>query len=250
MRSELDEQRKELDLLKETVEELKRGNANAGAGVQSPGFADAYDNDTNFRIAALEAKFDLLTTKLTDFCTQFNPDRLAKVVATAAAQASCDAVLVATKEAREIESKKLNVVVYGLPPSNVTSDIDQMKKVLADVGCDPEWAVEMWRDGPAASPGKFRFCKLTLSSVHAKSEVLKLARNKKFAGLYIRRDLTFNEREARRKAASLRGDGGVATSQVTPRMHVDLRKASESQFVANVNDAPSASSDALLLSSA
>jgi hypothetical protein len=217
MKAELDAQRKELDELKKTVGNLL--DVSATAGVPSPGFVDASDNDANVRLTALETKFDCLMSKMTDLCTQFNPDQLAKVVASAAAQATCDAVLSATKEASEAESKKLNVVVYGLAPSTDQSDIQQMKVILEKVGLKPEWAVDMWRDGPMpAEPGKFRFCKLTLSSMHAKSMVLQFARNKKFGGLYIRRDLTFNEREARRKIAKARGESAVATGGVSAHM--------------------------------
>jgi hypothetical protein len=220
MKLEVEAQRKELDQLKETVNSLLDGNV--GAGARSPPFTDATDNDTNVRLSALESKFDSLMSKMADLCTQFNPDRLAQVVASAAAQATCDAVLSATKEASEAESKKLNVVVYGLVPSSDQSDIQQMKVLLENVGLKPEWAVDMWRDGPTPSePGKFRFCKLTLASMHAKSMILQAARNKKFGSLYIRRDLTFNEREARRKIAKARQESGVATSGVVPRMHTE-----------------------------
>jgi hypothetical protein len=134
--------------------------------------------------------------------------------------------MAASKEASEIESKRLNVVVYGLAPSPDKNDKELLKDIFSQAGLDGEAVVDVWRDGPQPKAASdYRFCKVSLSSMHSKAEVLRLARMKKFGGLYIRRDLTYNERVARRKAAALREKApGAATTGVTPRMNVTVNQ--------------------------
>lgn len=166
-----------------------------------PDAASTDHNSLAIRLGALEAKLDSF---MSSFDMEALVTRIATRVAESVSNATSNAIMDSMREFAELERKKDNVVVFGLKPVDGSADVEVVKGMLADVGIgmgnDP--VESCWRDGPSF-PDKPRLLKVKFRSSAARTECLARARAKAFPqGIFIRRDMTYRERMARKEASS------------------------------------------------
>ncbi|MCG8432165.1 MAG: hypothetical protein MJA29_13470, partial [Candidatus Omnitrophica bacterium] len=129
--------------------------------------------------------------------------RISSHVAEAVATATSKAILDTMKKFAELDRKKDNIVMFNLKPDSSVSDKDLVASLLDDAGLssgdDP--IDSYWRDGPSF-PNRPRLLKIKFKDRNLRNQYLSFARAKKFPSpIYIRRDLTYKERMARKMAA-------------------------------------------------
>ena len=186
LRSELEGALTTIRSLEAKVERVERATATSAP-------PSAQLDTLTTRMSNMDAKLDALIAK-------FDPVAIAVEVGRAVSKS----VFEAHQEATELESKKCNAVVCHLEPSQDVSDVDAVKSMSQAAGLQPDAVEDAWRDGPSPN-GMPRILKVRFNSIGAKKSFIDAGRRKKFPGqsgdngVYVRPDLTFQQREAKRQ---------------------------------------------------
>ena len=200
-RTELDAMRGEIDELRSLLNSSPATVPSSVNQANSPSHAD------------VSARLDALEGKIDDLIRSFNQDDFIASVTSAISQATFDAIA----EANEVNSKRLNVVAFGITPSSQKTDLELIRDIVSPHGISPDGIVEVWRAGPPPRrPNHSRLLKIRLSTTAIKHQILDAARRRKFGGVFIRKDLTWKQRMARKEAAQNRQNNDSVTVNVNP----------------------------------
>ncbi|MCG8430342.1 MAG: hypothetical protein MJA29_04140 [Candidatus Omnitrophica bacterium] len=190
----------EMNSLKDELSNLKDQFANS---VGNLGSSDNFDHRLN-----------ILEQKLDNFMQSFDMEslltRISSHIAEAVASATSTAIFESMKEFAELDKKKNNVVIFNLNPVSDTTDQELVISMLNNAGLstNDDSIENCWRDGPSF-PNKSRLLKVKFKDYNLRQKCLSSARAKKFPSpIFIRKDMTFKERMARKKAAKEHIDNG------------------------------------------
>ena len=208
MQTDIQTLKQELSLLKE-----QRSN-----GPTSPAYVDASSDPAGMsRIDTLELKIDRLLER-------FDPARMIQSIASAAAEAATSAVFGAMREMEEVKGKEFKIVFSKLPEDG--DDLAKVREMLDGVdGLNGAMVESVWRDPKSVPPnsGYTPILKAKVNSLDNKRKILAAAREKKFAPVFVRKDMTFRERQARRQMLSERF--GNFTDGMRPGFDVNVAYA-------------------------